>query len=124
MGVVCSGRVAWMSFIMFLLHTLARVLQQQATEAASSESYPTQLSKLVFVARHIAGVHVETHFFYFDKDMESVSLPTDPVKLFRRLIGRNGTRSSSIFRSPLLCHFAKTIWLLQILVRLWKKLPG
>jgi hypothetical protein len=67
-----------MAFMMFLIHTLLRVL------AAANPS------DVVFIARHMAGLSVETHFFYFDKSVADASLPTDPVEKFRHLSGRGG----------------------------------
>jgi hypothetical protein len=67
-----------MAFVMFLIHTLLRVL------AAADPS------DVVFIARHMTGLSVETHFFYFDKSVVDTLLPTDPAEKFRYLSGRGG----------------------------------
>lgn len=90
----CSGRVAWMGFIMFLLHVLVRILRYAAnsTNAAALDALYDELTKLVFVSRHIAGTQVETHFFYFSKLLvdKKASLSRDAYELFKSLICRGG----------------------------------
>jgi hypothetical protein len=74
--------------IMFLVHTLLCVLGASSTTASTLES--CSISDVVFIARHMTGLSVETHFFYVDKSVADAAVPTDPVEKFRHFSGRQG----------------------------------
>lgn len=60
-----SGKVAVMGYVAFVLHAAAVI----TSTAMRREEIVGRLRELVFVCRHMAGLSVRVHCFYFHRDV-------------------------------------------------------